>query len=458
MARWQSCNILQVGPETRQIWQFDARKDGFVLSSEKSAPVGQPLPGNVGARTWRSLLQKTLNVALLPPEQVFLRAIQLPQAGFDETLAMVELQLEKLSPLPVAQIVWTIHPLPQIVENQQTVIVIMAARSQVEAFLGQLESQGYLADRLELALLDRLSPTSADRDGAWLYPDTVGGRDAALIAWWCHGALRHLGLISAPPGPKRGETLCAQLSQMAWAGELEGWLQGVPKLHLVASPETAAEWEPLLREGLKEFPEIVPPVPPAEVATATARRAAQMPPKANLLPPEYSARYQQQFVDRLWMRGLGAVLGVYVVGVLIYLAALQVQLYRVSGVEQQVAELGPLYTNTLQIRDRYLVLQDRRDLRYAALDSWKAVAEKLPTGATLDRMDLSAGKKFRIQGTAPSEMVSDLNNFTHQLSSMEVNGRPLFVKEGSFNNSVADPQGKTTGWSFATELSRAEGP
>src|SRR2546430_10133805 len=28
-------------------------------------------------------------------------------------------------------------------------------------------------------------------------------------------------------------------------------------------------------------------------------------------PPEFSARYQQQFIDRLWMRGLGALTLVY---------------------------------------------------------------------------------------------------------------------------------------------------
>jgi len=53
-----------------------------------------------------------LNVAWLPSEEVFLRVIELPKSNFEETRSMVELQLEKLSPMPVAQIVWAIHILP----------------------------------------------------------------------------------------------------------------------------------------------------------------------------------------------------------------------------------------------------------------------------------------------------------------------------------------------------------
>ena len=49
---------------------------------------------------------------------------------------MVELQLEKLSPLPVAQIVWTAEILPKTPENLQPVIVVITARDLVEQFLG----------------------------------------------------------------------------------------------------------------------------------------------------------------------------------------------------------------------------------------------------------------------------------------------------------------------------------
>ncbi|HTV75497.1 MAG TPA: hypothetical protein VMD57_00755, partial [Candidatus Baltobacteraceae bacterium] len=113
MARWHCCNILQVAPGANRLWQFDAKGGGYVLGREHGVASGGPLPSRFVAKSWTSLWQPKLNVAWLPPETVFLRVIELPKSNFEETLAMVELQLEKLSPIPVTQIVWTIHILPQ---------------------------------------------------------------------------------------------------------------------------------------------------------------------------------------------------------------------------------------------------------------------------------------------------------------------------------------------------------
>src|SRR5664280_1289918 len=120
-----ACNVLQVGAQARQLWQFDARGRGFVLNREQTSFAGEPLPARPITKDWRSLWQHKLNVAWLPPERVFLRVAQFPQSNFDETLAMVELQLEKLSPIPVTQIVWSIHVLPHAEGNLQTVIVMI---------------------------------------------------------------------------------------------------------------------------------------------------------------------------------------------------------------------------------------------------------------------------------------------------------------------------------------------
>ena len=74
------------------------------------------------------------------------------------------------------------------------------------------------------------------------------------------------------------------------------------------------------------------------MAASTATRATQAEAQANLLPVEFATRYQQQFVDRLWMGGLGAVVGLYIIGVAIYFVALEVALIRTGHVEDTVAE------------------------------------------------------------------------------------------------------------------------
>src|SRR5207245_10544242 len=135
-------------------------------------------------------------VALLPGEQVFVRVAQYPRSEFNETVSMVELQLEKLSPVPVAQIVWSIQVLPHTDEKMQTVIVIIVARNVVEEFLGELEGQGYLADRLELPVVDQLQATEVTEDGAWIYPEVLGGKNSGLAAWWYGGVLQNIDLLT----------------------------------------------------------------------------------------------------------------------------------------------------------------------------------------------------------------------------------------------------------------------
>ena len=448
-----SCNVLEIGPQARQVWQFDARGTGYVLSREQSCLDGEQLPKHIVAKDWRSFFKRKLNIAWLPPERVFLRVTQLPQSDFNETLAMVELQLEKLSPIPVAQIAWSIHILTHAEGNLQTVVVMMVERTVVEEFLGRLEGQGFLADRLELPLLDQLQTTAITEDGAWIYPEAAAGKNTALVAWWYKGVLQNLDLLSMPPA-NRPAALREQLTQMAWAGELEGWLSNPPEWHLVADV-AAAEWEPALRAGLEEPIEILTPRPARELAALTARRSAQTEARANLMPVEFVTRYHQQFVDRLWMRGLFALGGLYLLGVAIYMLVLGYANVRTNGVEHQLALLGPTYTNAIQLRDRFKVLKERDDLKYAGLDCWSTTARLLRENMTLDSMNFSDGRRLTLSGTAPGDQAKDLYAFEGDMRKATVRGQALF--DANKGESIQfQVRGATATWTLSLELKRTE--
>ena len=429
------CNVLEAGAQGRHLWHFSARGGSFVLNRDQGIAPGAALPAGLIAKDWRALFQRKLNIAWLPPDQVFLRVAQFPASDYTETVAMVELQLEKLSPMPVAQIVWSIYVLPQVHDNQQTVIVMMAARNGVEEFLGQLEGQGFLADRLEMPALDQLQATPITSEGTWIYPSRGEAKHTALAAWWYGGVLQNLDLITLP-ALNRPEGLKEQLTQIAWAGEMEGWLSATPSWHLVADEAAAAEWAPALRAGLEQLVEISAPLPPLQMAASTATRATQAEAQANLLPVEFATRYQQQFVDRLWMGGLGAVVGLYIIGVAIYFVALEVALIRTGHVEDTVAEVAPLWTNAMQIKARYDVLKTRQDLKYAALDCWKALAELLPESVTLDSYAFSDGKRVSINGIAPIDQQQELFRFDGAMRKYTKDGQPLFDAKTTDNMSI----------------------
>ncbi len=463
MARWNTCNLLHVAPDAKRLWQFDAKGGGVVLGREQRVPHTEQLPAKFVAKNWTSLWQPKLNVAWLPPENVFLRVIELPASNADETVSMVELQLEKLSPLPVAQIVWTLHVLgtrtaeargEAAPETLQTVVVVIVARSVVEDFLGKLERDGYRADRLEVPMLDQLAIVAPAEDSTWLFPLTLGGQSAALIAWWFGGVLRNISFVTIPAAGDRAAELKSQLTLLAMAGEVEGWLTSQPRWHLVADPVNAAEWENLLRTALGEPVQTSAPPAPAELAARTAKRMTAGS-KINLLPAEFTARYHQQFVDRLWLRGLAYAGLAYAVFLAVYFCAVGWLGYRTHDVEKKVAFISNDYTNAMQLKARFGVLSERAQLKYAALDCWQLVAQQIPQGIALQRIGFSDGQKLALGGTTTPELVNTLFDFNAAMQKSTANGQPVFDPQKGervnprLNNNV-------TTWSFSLELLHTE--
>ena len=457
MARWHSCNVLHVGADRRRVWQFDARNGAFPVQREQTVGAGESLPYALVTKTWRSIWQRKLNVAWLPPHSVFLRVAHLPKSSFAETRDMVELQLEKLSPIPVTQVVWSLQVLPQGKGDLQTVVVMLAERKAVEEFLGELEGQGYLADRLEVSALDQLQATPVTGDGAWVFPGVSGGRNTALVAWWYGGALQSLNFITLPELGDPAASLKAQLAQIAWAGELEGWLTAPPAWQLVADESLAAEWETALRGAVNEPVRVLAPLAPGDLAARTAKRAADADAKVNLLPQEFLTRYRQQWVDRLWLRGLGAVVGLYLIGVAIYALALGGLFLKTNAVERKVTGLSDQYTNAMQLKARYDVLKDREELKFAALDCWRAVADTLPGELTLDGFIFSDGHKMQLNGTAPADSGKVAIDFFEQVRKWKKDDQPLFdtAKGDSAPRLGTGPGGAVT-WGFNLELKRVE--
>jgi hypothetical protein len=348
---------------------------------------------------------------------------------------MVELQLEKLSPIPVTQIVWTMqilgtHQSPAkadgTIESLQSVIVVIAARATVEEFLGRLERDGFLSDRLEVPMLDQLEAVQPQGDSVWLFPLSLGGQNAALVAWWFGGAWRNLSFVTLPPAGDRAAELKSQLGLLMMAGEVEGWLTGAPAWHLVADPVNATEWEQLLRAGVGEAIQVVAPPAAAELAGRTAARAAASTAKINLQPDEYSTRYREQFFDRLWLHGLGFAGLLYVLWCVGYFSLAQWEGYQARTVEAKVAAISNDFTNSIQLQARLAVLQKRSDLKFAALDCWQIVAEELPSTVTLQRFSFANGEKLSLSGSAPEDQVNTLFDFNDTLKKKTLNNQPVF--------------------------------
>jgi len=463
MSRWNSCNLLHIAPDAKRIWQLDAKGKGFVPGREHRIPHAEAFPANLVAKSWSSLWKPKMNLAWLPSENVFLRVVELPAANLEETTSMVELQLEKLSPIPVTQVVWTLHIVGNhqsaakadgTVESLQTVIVVIAARSMVEEFLGRLERDGFLADRLEVPMLDQLEAVQPATDSVWLFPLTLGGQNAALVAWWFGGAWRNLSFVTLPASGDRPMELKNQLDLLAMSGEVEGWLTNNPEWHLVADPVNATEWEQLLRASLNEPVKVTAPPPAAELAGRSATRAAASTGTINLQPAEYSERYREQFHDRLWLHALGGAGVLYVIYLAIYFSAVSWEGYQARGMEGRVAAISNDYTNAIQMKARLAVYQERAQLKFAALDCWQLVAEQLPSAVTLQRSSFVNGSKLTLSGQVASTDIQKLIDFYDALRKATREGQPFFNAnpEASDQLSYHQQGPDKVGWSFSLNL------
>ncbi len=450
--RWTTCNVLAPAGEGHLLWQFTRRGDTAVPVAEIRLDAGAPLPADRVRKTFRHTWQPRLNIAWLPADKVYVRVVDLPPGDPSEVPALVEFQLEKLSPLPVAQCVWTCELVGQPAPGKPlTAVVVIADRATVEARLQTLEAAGYRPDRLELPILRELLDRPAPREGISILAERAHPGLTCLAAWWAEGRLRHLSLARFADEARAGDALADALRRTAWAAEVEGWLPDAPPVTLWAPAEVAAHLEPALRDFAGAAVTVHPRRSDAELAASCAIARAQL----NLVPAEVLVRYRQEFVDRLWLRALGAVALVYVFLILGYLAWLSVLDYQKMRVDQQIALVTDPYKKALQLKARLEVLQ-----KFAALDCWKAAAEHLPETMTLNSITFQRGRKFGITGTVPVDQQGRVTEYNLALSRAEVRGRPLFsqVTTKSIQGPGPGRPDQPATWSLECEINRRDLP
>ena len=154
------------------------------------------------------------------------------------------------------------------------------------------------------------------------------------------------------------------------------------------------------------------------------------------------------------MGSLGALMAVYLIGVVLYLVALNFYEFRQGRVQAQVVSLGPAYTNVLQLKERAQVLQEQLNLKYAALDAFKVTSELLPPDFTLNNLVFSRGR-LQLSGTAPQGQETNVTTFNEQMRNATISGRPVFksVTTPVQNNRPGSPN---VSWNFDAQMNVVE--
>ena len=456
--KFQSCNVLDAASGVRRLWQFAVGKDSLRPTGDLQLQSGQTLPAKAVARGWQSLISPRLDLAWLPAENVFVRAIQLPSGDPAELPGMVEFQLEKISPLPVTHIVWTAEGVPHPGGAGQTALVTIAPRERVEAQLRELSAAGFTADGFDVALLRELRGARPDADGVWVFVDAQATTTSALVGWVVGGLWQDVSLFQLPAGAPAVTTLVACLNQVAWSGELDGWLTQLPPVQLRIRPEEAEAFVAALQEWSGQ-PVRADCRADRSVLAAVSARARLLANPTALVPEEVTAKERAAFVDRVWMRGLGGLFVTYLFAVFIYLGFLNWKKYQLDELKGNAVGLGRQYTNTIQLKEQVAVLQEQIGLKYAALDAWLAAVEALPSSMTLTQFDFRKGTTLDLTGSVPSENQADVTAYTKKLQEAKSNDQALFAKVAVVRVD-ATRAGVAGGavWNVNAELRKVEAP
>ena len=455
--KWSSCNLLEPATEGSRLCQFSVSSKKVKLSGDLRVADLIELPAKAVGKDWRDLLSRKLNIATLPPEKVFLRVVELPECEPDELLPMVEFQIEDLSPLPMAQAVWSAEAVPGSTgtEGNQTVLVMIAERGVVEGRLDELEDVNYLADRVEVPLLRELVPGEPREDGAHI--QLVQGADSvlALVSWWFDGRLRDVNSFNLPDTAASRDELVEKINSVALAGEVAGWMPDEPACHLAKRGDVAADWNTALAKCFGRIRE-VEPMSEVDLATAavefTARTTAP-----GLMLEDYSARNRQRFQDGLWMQGIKGAVALMLMGLCIFFAYGSWLQGNLEDLNQQVKVQGLQYTNALSLKAKMQTLKKQEALKTAALNAWSEVAIGLPGELKFTQLMFSSdrtlegntSRKLRIVGTADDGKETFIDDYNLVLARMEVKGREgqKLFSSVSPGPSRKDPRKKLTTWS-----------
>jgi hypothetical protein len=107
------------------------------------------------------------------------------------------------------------------------------------------------------------------------------------------------------------------------------------------------------------------------------------------------------------------------------------------------------------LKARYELLKERQNLKFAALDCWQLVADRLPEGTSLQRLSFSDGRKISLKGSVDPGDISKIIDFNDGLRKATVKDEPMFDPMEGDAFSEQTLAGKVV-WSFGLVLKHGE--
>ena len=362
--------------------------------------------------------------------ELFCKRISLPTMDPAEVAQMAPLQIEKHSPLPLAEVVWSYEILAA-EEGHSDVLIVFGKKENLVRCVSGFGDE-FLPDLIDVDLMLLWRGLQAqgvfkDKKFCGLLWIDVPSKMAKCVLFEGGKPLviEHLALEGMD-----ATGLARAWSVLLLSAEAALGVAGIEELFLLSPADMR---DAVSAELTSELRTTVTPIEASGALSPSmglARRALRNGhTQVNLLPTDYVQR-QQKKQFRQQARLVGAiVLAAYVVAILGFLGISQWRQFSMNRIDARLQELDADYAKARLLQAEVSFLIQKLDDRRSALETLRVVSESLPDQASLQLFNYRQTQGVELRGTAQSD--SDVNDLLRKLKESNLFDQ---VRSGAIKN------------------------
>ena len=343
----------------------------------------------------------------LPAQQVLLRVVDLPTPDPAELEGMIELQVDKLSPFPVENLIVSYERL-EVTESATRVLIAAVQRQRAEELGDVFHDLGTELWRIDVDVLGwwRLLKDEAGGESRGVQVTVLALPDDTLLVVSQDGIPMLLRFLGDPDETGRAEYLEAVAEEINYT---------LTSVEAESGSDLGAADDRLARSAGRVRPGRAPvasagrrrgarPWPLSPLSVGLARRAAdEAEGTVNLAPPEWQSTRE----SRKWRKNLiiasSVLLSAWLVLVVAFLATLGSRKAGLARLQGQAEALAAPAAEVKQIQEKITFLEQYKDRSRSGLEVLRAVTLSLPANVELTAFIYKKGSKLTLRGEADQE-------------------------------------------------------
>jgi hypothetical protein len=397
---WASLKIKQDGSESAQQGTIPAGTESGSLSE---ALASDDLPGN-----FSEVLQGDIHVSL-PSSELLIRVVEFPTVDSEEIRAMVEFQIDKVSPFPSDQMAISHEILKQ---EEETSLVLMAAskRSGIDAIGDIFQEKGVHIHSIDartlgwMQLLKDEGHIKTEGCHVYIIDDSID----FTLAVMCDGIPLAFRAFHAHTDEMEViEELCREISYTITALDSEHELPDPASVQCWIQEDMPDAFFSKLREksGLTVEAHDLNTLPP--LSEGILRRSRSPGQRMELIPREWIDFKKRKALIRRFSMVAGSIAAILVVVLLVFFGIYKTRDIKLNRVQAEADDIAPKAQEAFQNRKKLQALRVYMDRSDSSLECLREVTRMLPDDdIEFVSFNYKKNKAVTLRGTAGNDDIA----------------------------------------------------